>query len=90
MLLSPAKPSEVHTVKTGVVMLSIWLVRLVQQTKLYQDKLKLQIRVIKSRPLPELLEVLSLLGCLVTIDVMECPKDIAEKIVVQGPDADRW
>lgn len=33
------------------------------------------------KAIPELLEMLSLQGCLVTIDAMGCQKDIAEKIV---------
>ncbi len=36
--------------------------------------------------IPELLEMLSLRGCLVTIDAMGCQKDIAEKIVAQDAD----
>ncbi|CAH6797220.1 transposase (fragment) [Vibrio chagasii] len=35
---------------------------------------------------PELLEILSLQGCLVTIDAMGSQKDIAEKIVAQDAD----
>lgn len=35
---------------------------------------------------PELLEILFLRGCLVTIDAMGCQKDIAEKIVAQDAD----
>ncbi|TKF94515.1 ISAs1 family transposase, partial [Vibrio sp. F13] len=38
------------------------------------------------KAIPELIEMLSLQGCLVTIDAMGCQKDIAEKIV--GQDAD--
>ncbi|WP_240799191.1 ISAs1 family transposase, partial [Vibrio sp. F13] len=36
------------------------------------------------KAIPELLEMLSLQGCLVTIDAMGCQKDIAEKIVAQA------
>ncbi|ANP78023.1 hypothetical protein A134_16680 [Vibrio crassostreae 9CS106] len=38
------------------------------------------------KAIPELLEMLSLRGCLVTIDAMGCQKDIAEKIVAQDAD----
>ncbi|WP_133154646.1 ISAs1 family transposase, partial [Vibrio splendidus] len=38
------------------------------------------------KTIPELLEMLSLRGCLVTIDAMGCQKDIAEKIVAQDAD----
>lgn len=36
--------------------------------------------------IPELLELISIEGCLVTIDAMGCQKEIAEKIIDQGGD----
>jgi hypothetical protein len=36
--------------------------------------------------IPELLRVLELEGCIVTIDAMGCQKDIAEKIIDKGAD----
>ncbi len=36
--------------------------------------------------IPELIDLLDLKGCIVTIDAMGCQKDIAEKIVINGAD----
>lgn len=36
--------------------------------------------------IPELLQILEIKGCIVTIDAMGCQKEIAKKIVEQGAD----
>jgi predicted transposase YbfD/YdcC len=40
----------------------------------------------KFTAIPELLKLLELKGCIVTIDAMGCQKEIAERIIDQGGD----
>jgi predicted transposase YbfD/YdcC len=66
--------------KDGLYMVSAWAVE--QGIVLGQRKVDEKSNEITA--LPELLEVLDLEGCIVTIDAMGCQTDIAEKIVKQG------
>lgn len=66
--------------KEGLYMVSAWAVE--QGIVLGQRAVDEKSNEITA--IPELLEVLALDGCIVTIDAMGCQTDIAEKIVSQG------
>ncbi len=67
-------------------MLSIWLALSSAANQVVLGQVKTVDKSNEINAIPELLEMLSLRGCLVTIDAMGCQKDIAEKIVAQDAD----
>jgi predicted transposase YbfD/YdcC len=63
--------------KVGVYMMGAWA----NQNKLLLGQLKVDEKSNEILVMPQLLEILSVKGCLVTADALNCQKAIAEKIV---------
>jgi predicted transposase YbfD/YdcC len=63
--------------KKAIHMVSAWA----NENRLILAQRKVDSKTNEITAIPELLEVLQLAGCIVTIDAMGCQKDIAEKIV---------
>lgn len=68
--------------KSAIHMVSAWA----SANHLVLGQLKVDDKSNEITAIPELLEVLELSGCIVTIDAMGCQKDIARQIVEQGAD----
>lgn len=68
--------------KSAIQMVSAWA----SANHLVLGQLKVDDKSNEITAIPELLEVLELSGCIVTIDAMGCQKDIARQIVEQGAD----
>ena len=73
---------DVPLQKAGLYMVSAWAAE--QGIVLGQRKVDDKSNEITA--IPELLEVLALEGCVVTIDAMGCPTEIAEKIIAREAD----
>lgn len=66
---------------------AIWMVSAwAAENKLVLGQVKVADKSNEITAIPELLRVLALNGCIVTIDAMGCQKDIAAQIVAQGAD----
>ena len=68
--------------RAAIHMVSAWA----SQNSLVLGQLKTAEKSNEITAIPQLLDVLELSGCLVTIDAMGCQKKIADKIVEQGAD----
>lgn len=68
--------------RAAIHMVSAWA----SQQSLVLGQLKTEAKSNEITAIPQLLEVLELTGCLVTIDAMGCQKSIADKIVEKGAD----
>jgi predicted transposase YbfD/YdcC len=68
--------------KSAIHLVSAWA----SANHLVLGQLKVDDKSNEITAIPELLEVLELSGCIITIDAMGCQKDIARQIVEQGAD----
>ena len=68
--------------KVGVYMMGAWA----SQNKLLLGQLKVDEKTNEMIVMPQLLEILSIKGCIVTADALNCQKAIAEKIVEKEAD----
>jgi len=68
--------------KVGVYMMGAWA----SQNKLLLGQLKVDEKTNEMIVMPQLLEILSIKGCIVTADALNCQKVIAEKIVEKEAD----
>lgn len=68
--------------KVGVYMMGAW----VSQNKLLLGQLKVDEKTNEMLVMPQLLEILSVKGFIVTADTLNCQKAIAEKIIEKGAD----
>ena len=68
--------------KVGVYMMGAWA----NQNKLLLGQLKVDEKTNEMIVMPQLLEILSLKGCIVTADALNCQKVIAEKIIEKQAD----
>jgi predicted transposase YbfD/YdcC len=68
--------------KGAIHMVSAWA----SQNRLVLGQRKVQEKSNEIRAIPELLEVLAIAGCIVTIDAMGCQREIAAAIIDQGAD----
>jgi predicted transposase YbfD/YdcC len=71
-----------RSAKAAIHMVSAWATR----NRLVLGQLKTEEKSNEIRAIPELLNVLDVQGCIVTIDAMGCQKVIAQQIVAQGAD----
>ncbi len=66
---------------------AIWMVSAwAAENKLVLGQVKVDDKSNEITPIPELLRVLELTGCIVTLDAMGCQKEIAAQIVAKGAD----
>lgn len=68
--------------KVGVYMMGAWA----SQNKLLLGQLKVDEKTNEMIVMPQLLEILSIKGCIITADALNCQKAIAEKIVEKDAD----
>jgi len=68
--------------KNAIVMVSAWAVA----NRLVLGQVKVDDKSNEITAIPELLRVLDISGCIVTIDAMGCQKEIASSIVARGAD----
>jgi len=68
--------------KSAIHMVSAWAC----QNNLVLGQQKVDAKSNEITAIPELLELLEIKGCIITIDAMGCQREIAEKIVSQGAD----
>ena len=68
--------------KVGVYMMGAWA----SQNKLLLGQLKVDEKTNEMIVMPQLLEILTIKGCIITADALNCQKAIAEKIVEKGAD----
>jgi predicted transposase YbfD/YdcC len=68
--------------KSPLHLVSAWAL----ENKMVLGQVKTREKSNEITAIPELLQVLELEGCIVTIDAMGCQKDIAEKIIDKGAD----
>jgi predicted transposase YbfD/YdcC len=68
--------------KSAIHMVSAWAV----QNHLILGQVKTEDKSNEIKAIPELLKVIDVEGCVVTIDAMGCQKEIAKQIVAQGGD----
>jgi predicted transposase YbfD/YdcC len=68
--------------KAAIHMISAWA----SSNRLVLGQLKTSSKSNEITAIPDLLDMLALEGCIVTIDAMGCQKDIAQQIVEQGAD----
>ena len=71
-----------RTGKSAINMVSAWA----SQNRLVLGQVKVDEKSNEITAIPELLEMLEIAGCIVTIDAIGCQKEIATKIVEKGAD----
>lgn len=71
-----------RSAKAAIHMVSAWAAR----NRLVLGQLKTEEKSNEITAIPELLKVLDVHGCIVTIDAMGCQKALAQQIVAQGAD----
>ena len=71
-----------HTGKEGLRMVSAWAA----ENRLVLGQVRTQEKSNEITAIPELLRMLELSGCIVTIDAMGCQKEIAQQIIEQEAD----